>query len=788
MNTKQAFVVFFVLFSCYLILSITFVSAYSIGEVINPENAGFAIKPVMAIVDELEPINCESSGSIDFRAYVENVPDFDIIGMEALVEDKSTGFYYNVTSAVSCSPQRDVISNQEIKCRLSVKELLSQLPECPLDRIVNDFYLTFTISYVNREEKVSAEKDLTMTEAGVKPDMRIDFYVSSPPYPVPEINCLTGSEFDVPVIIEHAETLSGKLAWSFSLDGTAYGGNLMECDKITERMGEGREDIYLCTLTVADTLFPACEAGREVVVGITVSDRNRELSDSFATSLLSEELSLSMKLGPIGKVECQIVSEEGKCIPSNPQQNVTATITGNVPRRIDVIETKYRIDDGNMTTTYCRKLAYDKYQCITFITVDTLDLPEEENGTTIKEREIEAYFEVKYLNYYTNVTDDVEFEMEGRMVDELINTLSMLEEDSRFLEWVANCTDTINKIYEIVMIIDECCGIGELKEEMKKDDWMKIIKKFFEMFIWGAANKWWEKVYNTILTHGPGIVACVAEEGIEEIEEQMETLQEFEEGTVTSEIDIPTAEELMEKYILECTAENFWEKIKSKKWVLLCIAIRIILNFAGVGIAEQICNIWKNPVFSKIRDIYKALVLIVNTLLMINSMSKGLKSIGLAAERMNLQLRETNLLSEYMEYFQATMEAIAAEMASNIILHNITYGSYGNVRMIYISDRLGPLAEGDEICTGDEVSIEYDLERLNQSETFVSEIRINSPTRSGPTLLLEKLKGTYGPVGTDSLLGTDPLVDPSEIYTFTLNFQERSYDFDLSYKNIPCKN
>ncbi|MCK5022833.1 MAG: hypothetical protein KAS04_01535 [Candidatus Aenigmarchaeota archaeon] len=786
MNIKQAFVLFSVFFSCYLIMSIIFVSAYTVGEVFNTDSAKFVIEPVLKIIDELEPIDCDTGGYMTFRAYVDNIPEFDIDTVDALVEDKSTGIYYNITSAVSCFPFENVLSNQEINCRIKVKEMLSLMPSCPFEQIKNDFYLTLGISYVNREAKVTAEKDIIITKAGTEPHMEINFNVASPPYPVPQINCLTGSEFDVPVLIEHAEKLSGDISWSFSLNGVSYGGGLINCEELLERQGNGIEKIYICELTVSNNAFTECDVTKDAFVSITAKNGDYELSSDFTTSFISEPLDLSLRVTGLDDIECQIVSEEGLCIPLEPQQNITVTITGNVPQKIEVFETRYMLDNGEITTAYCKKLAYNKYKCSTFVPLANVELPANKGETTSMTRKVTAFFDLKYINYYTNVSDSETFVMEGKMIQELINTIKVLKKDVKHFEWITNFTssETYAKVWDWINMLRKCCKIGDIVNTLEEKGFKKGVHDLGEKYIWGEeGTKLFPKIlkifnfaYELLVGNGPKMLECVSGKAMKEVEDEIQKLEDFEDGAIVAEIKIPTLLEMMGDHFASCRAEIMWEQYSDLRlWI--CVVLRVV--FKSVG--DVACKILDSGIMKAIDKI----LTFVHLLLLIDTYNQAQKDMALSMERMNLQLTASNIMSEYTEKLSATMESLSVSISTNAALYNITYGDYRTVKLIFLSDRTGVLANGDDICSGDEITIDYDFEKLNQTEGFVSELDISSDTHF-KTLIFGELKGTYGPTKTDALLGTDPSNDLSETYTFTLNYEDKSLDYNLEYVNSPC--
>ncbi len=789
MGPKQAFILLLSFFSCYLIFSLSFVFAYQIGELQNT-GVKFIVEPVLRIVDELEPINCESSGYLTFHAYVENVPEFDIKGSEAFVEDLSMGETHNVTSALSCFPKSNLISNKEITCTLKLNELLSRLPTCPFEKTENRFYMALEISYGGRDVKISDEKGFVLTGQGTEPGLEINFHVSHPSYEVPEINCKTGSEIDVPVVIYNAETLFGDITWSFSVNETSYGGNMIECDKILTREGEGREDIYLCTLVISSMAFTQCEEGSGVWVWIRARTQDYDISGNFSTFLLSEELNLGLRVYEIEKLECQIINENGTCVPKEPQQNVTVKITGNVPARLKVFETRYNLGDQDITTTHCRKITHEKYECMAFITIDQLELPASKTERTTKSRDLTVFFDVKYLNYYTNISDSIEVEMEGVILDELLNTMNVLEEEKWFFEAMKDISKLLNVVYRIVDTLSKCCLLTEMVFQLTTGNVKEALNMFAQTYLWGPAKGWFAKALNALIGNGPALLGCIADKAIEGLEEEIKNLEKFEDGGITSPMEMPSLLSVFTQYYPECRAQNFWDQIKSSWMGWACAAVMFILIVATGGTAANICVFMQEAGINYILLAINLLLAAISVLLLLNTYNENLKAMALARERINLQVVATNTMTDYTETLSNTMETLAISLAANIAFLNLTYPQYDMVKLIFTSDRLGVLGNEDEICTNDMITIEYNFEKLNQTEGFVSKLSI-TPNNLGGSLLFGDLGGTYGPVDTDTLLGTNPTAippDPSEMYTFTLSYEKdtKKLDYNLYYVNQTC--
>ncbi|MEM7825129.1 MAG: hypothetical protein QXO27_04115 [Candidatus Aenigmatarchaeota archaeon] len=788
------------IFSCYLILSLNFISAYGIGKVLQKERTTqFIIEPELKIVDAIEPITCDSSGYLTFHAIVENIPyELNIKGIEAYFYDIANDIYYNVSSALSCFPKSDIISNQEITCKIHSKEFLSKLPKCPFLFTSNKLYLTFEISYGEKTFKLTDEVEITIARSDAEPTLEINFNIASPPYPVPEINCKTGSEIDVPVVVHHSELLFGSLDWSFLVNATK--GNLIECDELlTNDLGEdGKDKIFLCSLSISHTMFRECNEGEQVPVEIKLKNRNREIKSNFTTTLISRDLDLKLIVSTIEKIQCQIVDEKGLCYPKDPQKNVTVTITGNVPEKLKVFEARYKIDEGNITTTYCKKKTTNTYQCMVFITFDYLPLPQNKNQLTTKTRQLTIFFDVKYMNYYKNISDSTEFVMEGKAIDGLIDTLKVLEEDKIFFQKLKKFFDRwIVPAYNIVNFISTCCALLDMLSQLK-DEGSKGLGKWIKDYLWKKLvgpttgkdfSATLQKILDVLIGNGPGLVSCIAEKAMKLIDEEINSLKDFEKGKMTTELDIPDINKLVLHYYPECRAKNYWESIKSDfssffKTITKCIIF--FLTFATLGvIPNELCNFMENPIVSNILAALNKILAAVSYLSLLNVYNNNLKSIVLARERINLQLKAKNIIIEYTEAFRKTMETLSINIASNLLLNNLTSPSYDMVKLVFISDREGVLNNNDEVCSGDKITIDYDFEKLTQFRDFLSQLSIsNSYSR---TLRLDKIKGTYGPIDIDLLLGIDPRnPPPSETYTFTLRYENTKLEYKLKYINHTC--
>jgi len=789
-----------VIFSCYLIFSLTFVSAYQSGGGLDDANARramFIMEPVVKMLDDIKPISCDSSGFITFRAYVENVAEYNVTASKAWIEDRDDGKYYDVSTAMSCTPRTKLISNEEITCRLNVKEALSRIPSCPLENSENTFYLSFDISYDGNEANVIDSRSIVISGTGVRPSMEVKFDVSTPPYPVPDINCRTGSEIEVPVVIHNAETLPREIEWSFSVNKISS--SVIECSKLLSRFEGGRDDIYTCALTVPSTIFQDCESGGEVPVVIDAYSGDYKLSGNFSAFLTSSELSLSLAVSPLQKFKCQIIDEAGTCVPLEPQANLTVTISGNVPDKLSVFESRYSLG-GNLTTLICKKSNTREYVCMFFVTLDKLG-PSGKSEIKSKDRELTVFLDVKYMNYYKNISATTNVTLEGKVINDVLNTQNVLKKDKGFLDWIANSNlqGALSKAIRTLNFINRCCigvtFVTQIIETGVKEGMKEAVKQavlnFIKTSIIGSAQSVIGRVLEIIGNVGPNMLTCLARAGSNDISKEMQNLQKFEnKDTISpSDLNVPTLGETIQRHLAGCAAQAFWSSLKGWLWGFLCgfvlFLVMIFTGGAAVAPIAAICQVVTGPL-AVVGIALNLLMIVISALIMINMFMTATHAMTIARERMAVQLNATNILADYNGAFSQTIESMISEMSVNAFFQNLTDPSYGmgTIKLMFNSTRSGILNSGDQICSGDMVTIDYDLEKLGRVSGFIPELMVTNSRAK--TLAFNKLKGVYGPYATDALLGTDPRYDKSEEYTFTLRYGNKNLDYKLNYVNTTC--
>jgi len=754
--------------------------------------------------------------------FIDNLPPgSNMTGMEAYVTDLSyTSDKYDVTSSVTCAPTRNLISNEEISCRLNVEELLSKIPDCPMERIDNRFDLFLDIQTEMGPVSLSGSKIIVITEAGIQPNLRIDFQTVYPPMQTPRINCLTGSVVDVPVVLEHTEVFYGETEWSLRINNSQEFRELIECELILEGelRSEGKDDIYMCILTVPDIFFPECGGGS---ISLEISARNEDyrISDSFETTTFARMLNLGLSLDDIETIECQIVNEEGSCIPRNPQQNISVRIVGNVPKYIEAFDFAYELEGENQTDTYCRREEYDTYECIVFITKYELPMPSG-SGTTQKSRDLNFSMQVKHINYYQTLSETTKVEMEGRTIHDFLSAKDVLEGSKKKLDKWNRWKDIIEDAVWVVDFVNLCCAIVNIEKQLNDIEWLNQMSETYGRTLPGVSGTMWrgiaegtgqylkkvEKVgeglsvllkvlqdeaLSIVMSAGPGVIGCIGEAALEAVDIEIENIERFESGAINSELEVPDNILDYLKSLVDCAGKNFWENIKSRWTGYLCMVGVFVLNLICEGCLTQVCQTI-TQITGPLKLFLTLALLIVNVMLMNISMTMATEAIAMAREEINIQLRVRSVVADYMEYMKNTLLAIAManvnSQAYNFIQPQLAADP---VSVFFISDRTGLLAYDDEICRGDSLTIKYNLEKLNQTEDFVSQLRIQNSVRPfSRTLAFLGLKGEYGPYSIDSIFRTDPNNNPSSYYTFLLSYKiegiEETVGYRVYYNNQTC--
>lgn len=794
---RKQILTFLIFASCYLIFSIPFVYSYAVGDFLGPGKKirMSILEPTLHMMDDLKPVNCKSSGHMSFRMFIENLPPgSNITGIEAYVTDLYYSNSYDISSSIMCTPMTTLISNEEISCHIDVEEMILKIPDCPMERMDNRFDIFLEIRTEGGDLRLYGSKGIIITREGIQPNLRIDFHAVYPPYSEPKINCLTGSVVDVPVVLEHTEVFYGETEWSLRINNSQEFRELIECELANEGVfgPDGKNDIYMCVLTIPDIAFTKCGSGS---VSLEIAARNGDyrVSDFFETTTFSRKLNLGLSLDDLDTIECQIIREDGSCIPRNPQQNISVLITGNVPKYIEVFDFIYKLGDENETYTYCERERYNSYECLVFITEDTLPMPTG-SGTKTKSRDLNFSVQIKHINYYQTLFEITEVEMEGKVIDEILNTEKVLEKKKGFLQWIKDndVQGWLEKAFKVIDFISGCCFLLELLLQLTTGALKEALKELLKTYLWGTAEGTVNKIMAIIVSYGPGIITCISEKGIETTEEEMDNLEKFENKEITNTLEVTTIDSLIETYLLECAVTGFWERIKSswKKWLCGILSLLAIVLTGGAAAVplSAICGAMENPVVGVIKIALNLLLMLVTYLLIQDIFNEASQAIALAREKINVEIEAGIIMTEYGQAFSETMETLARSFSSKFMMQDLMEPIYDTIKLVFISESTGILGHDDSICKGDRLSIEYNFEKLDQTEDFVSELTIQNSERPFSRILhFPGLKGEYGPYSTESIFRTDPEPenDPSSYYTFTLRYEvdgtERAVNYRLFY-------
>jgi hypothetical protein len=216
-----------------------------------------------------------------------------------------------------------------------------------------------------------------------------------------------------------------------------------------------------------------------------------------------------------------------------------------------------------------------------------------------------------------------------------------------------------------------------------------------------------------------------------------------------------------------------------------------IVNIVCEGCLTQVCK-----VITEIAGYLKLFVtlalMVINFVMTGISINMAQEAIALGREQINILLMANTILANYMENYKNTLLAIALaqvnSQAYNLLNPQLTADM---VSLFFVSSRTGILGYDDEICRGDSLTIKYNFEKLNQTENFISQLRIQNFVRPfSRTLVFDTLKGEYGPYSVDTIFRTDPNNNPSGHYTFLLTYKiegvDQTVDYRLYYNNQTC--
>jgi hypothetical protein len=793
---------------------------------------GGLLEPRLKVTEDLEPISCGSSGYRTFEMYVENVQsEFDIVEMKAYVGG------YNITSALSCSPKENVISNEKISCRLNVNELLSDLPECPLRRIDNIFEINIKILTDTGFLSLSDSKTLILIESGIEPSLEITLES------VPEVNCKIGSEINIPVLIDHAEVFYKNIEWSFIFNSTKEYENLIECDISLsgDYTLEGKDDVYLCKLSIPDTLFFECSPGEEISLGIKAKNRDYEIEDNISAMTYSQDLDLGLQITDFpNSVECQVINKEGLCVPKDPQRNFKIRITGQPLSNLEVFGFVYTLANEE-TNTLCEReetLGEQSYSCLLFL--PSLTLQETDAGIFEGSEEFNFSLNTRYLNYYTPLSSSKTLTFKGSVSNEIVDRKRALESLKKEMETLRRYYEWAMEVLGFFKMLVCCCGLAEFVEVVGGTVAAETIETTIEEGLMEGFKVLYESLWvvikenvaseaaKEVLASSAGIsaVECFLKAHEKLVDDVIEKLEEFEEEDVSEfDLEIECMEGGFPNYIFCIMTKPWWwscvasttakkildsitcglwgcikdcflsafgslglaiciatgqcsaeECLKCSTYINSCAAIILVIIYYGAEEISKYCNYVKTAL--------NVISMVIGFLFMWISFSNTQHYIEVALEQMDLQTKAAKDFAIVMEdHIESQMDFITnISTTTNLFQAFQSAFEFPTVSLFFNSTRTGKMLEYNEtVCKDDGIIIEYEFNRLNATGDF--DLGGSLKIIGGRTLYLTGLNGTIGPHKAVDLFD-DP--DSSGEYDFMLSYPYGSVTYKLYYYNQTC--
>jgi len=178
---KNFYTAAFSLLSVYLILLIPVTIAESMGNFVNPqEGKKISFSPVhtrlaMSPGRSLGPLECSGERYRHFAMFVDDYiasDKFDIKNIKATIAN--AGQPYDVSGLISCSPTKNLVSNEEIKCAFDMKSFESMLPSCPPQNPYIQVLITAELKSPSRSMVLSMMEDSAIISAGAHPSITIE--------------------------------------------------------------------------------------------------------------------------------------------------------------------------------------------------------------------------------------------------------------------------------------------------------------------------------------------------------------------------------------------------------------------------------------------------------------------------------------------------------------------------------------------------------------------------------------------------------------------------------------
>ena len=352
--------------------------------------------------------------------------------------------------------------------------MLSLLPSCRELATRLRFKVSITLSTGNT---LSQSSDIYLLKSDIKPLLKIiDIYPQ-------DFNCLTGSKYDITLLIEHAEAMKNP-SFSYSVSDSQKIG-LITCELDTSLSEENMiKDYYLCKLKIYNSSVSSCDVST-IKLYIFAKENEKEINTSTELNVISEVPSISITANPsVTVAECQVQDLDYTCIPKEPSQTFFVELYSNI-EGIELSPENIRLTingEESGIPPYCEK--ENNGIICEFI------LPAGTEGDTIT---YDVYADVYYMNYHETATSQFSVKLKGDrgIVDSIINRTAKLEKERRDLNKALNgIMKWISRLNTLSDILCCCNLVPKLVD---------LFKNFGSR--WGSLTSQWKGLLIKALIH-----------------------------------------------------------------------------------------------------------------------------------------------------------------------------------------------------------------------------------------------------------------------------------------------
>ncbi len=849
---------FLVVFSAYLMLCLPFAFSMEMNKYVNPEVyhekkisfAAFNPTLILSPSDDFGPLRDDGERYERFTVFVdewayEGSPEDSRFSIEDIQATITVGAEANdVSDIINCSPTKNLVSNQQIRCSLDKEaffrdKLLSIIPAEP----GISFTLSMRVASTTKTQDLHIIKNTAIIDADSKASINI-MNVGS------EVNCLLGEDVEAQVRVYHAETIIGDIQWGFIVNGTkTYGSESIECSLISEGdINTGNKiDEYLCTLRVPSLAFEECTEGVYFPVNITAKIENYNTGDEFQAVTARKDLDLKLSVSSVGSVDCQIVSEDGDCVPRKPQRVMSVRVTGNRISNVETFAYKYKIDDENFTTISCEQQSVSdtqqSYTCDIFLPRKVIPENPPDSESYSDSIKINVSFQTRYVNTFGTISDTITVNYKGQYRDNSTDVMTELKEKQKELEEIQKIAKIISDVLKWLNKGNACCGTFDIFKEIKKSGFFKgmfdhISGKLLDTVAVGSFQEFLEK-------YGLWAFECIVEYLEKQYTELINNYSEFEnnpdfvDNYEPMNEDFDLLEIAKEKDVWLCIADKIIEqafggclgilykfaKGEASWWDLLecgvCI-VWLIVPIPGVGSGAQVCAC----ALERKEDMAKEKGFMAETRFCLSKAFKssaactnpyqiilawlficGTKflSLGLALlnfiifiknkEILEINTKLMNMRIEAMQENQIAMTTYAERQAD--FFSDMATGMASSVTFdemfppkpeayISFSDSAGNLINsGDTVCGDEVITISYNFEKFSDIEGFENKIEIFNVDRGVIRPLTSTEDSGEFKYPLDVLFDISPPESSDDgIYEFIFNYGTSQTIYRLDYKEV----